>query len=1333
MESHLETIKTVSTMKLPILKTRDYDRWSIRMKQYLTHTDYALWEVIVNGDAPASIASVSGGTEAVIPPKITKQEAARRNELKAKNLKQIDTDDLEEIDLKWQTKIECYNCHKRGHFARECKAPRSQGNRNRDNTRRVVPVETSINALVVTDGMGYDWSYQAEEGPTEFVLMAFSSSGSSSSDIKRYSITKLKNQLEESLKEKDDLKLKLEKFETSSKNLTNIINSQISPKDKTGLSYDSQLNERDWNNKSDMFESVSDSSVNESEEDNNQTNDMYKVSEGYRAVPPPYTRNFMPPRPDLSFDGLDDSIFKSAISETVTSVHETKTSASKTSKESMEKPKSVRPSAPIIKDWESDNDDDFNTAKQSSLRAATSTSTARYVNTVATRPTVNGAKPSLNVFHNSHSPVRKIFNQRIAPKNSDLKGKINTAKIIKKLMVDLLHLKEVLNEVKFLEKNRVLITKPHNKTSYELLIGRSPNLDFMRLFGCPVTILNTLEYLGKFEGKADEEFLVGDSVNSKSFRVFNSRTRKVKENMHIRLLENKSNVTRRGPEWLFDIDLLTKSMNYEPVTTGNQTNDDAGDKGVSKESGIDNQEMFDRSTQDVNTAELSINTANININTASLNINTVCSNDPSMPSLEATGIFYDVYDDKEMGAEADKNNLELSTVFSPIPTTRVWTLVDFPNGKRTIGTKWVFRNKKDKRGIVVKNKARLVAQGYTQEKGIDYDEMNVKSVFLYGTIEEEVYVSQPPGFKDPHFSNKVYKVEKALYDLHQAPRAWFQVTPKTSHILAVKRIFRYLKGQPKLGLWYPRDSPFDLKAFSVSDYARASLDRKSTTGEYVAAASCCGQVLWIKNQMLDYGLNFINTKIYIDNESTICIVKIPVFHSKTKHIEIIHHFIRDSYEKKLIQVIKIHTYHNVAELLTKAFDVSSNEFGVTTGYCRLNATWQDLVLLGKNGNAEFHQIVDFLTSSLNHYALTVSHTIYASYIEQFWATAKSKTVNDVKQIHAKVDGKTVRTGLGSEPRRHVTTLGDTDAQTRFKTASKQSYDPPLSKINTYGSREDNMKHQVDLTDFVPPTPHDSPLSRGRTPESDKGRPNINELMNICTQLLNRVLAVKQFKTTQDLVIKRLRKKVKRLEKKQRARTSEMKLFKIGELNLSDKGSGETDVFDYTTAVEKDVNTAEPFSTAGDTVNAASVILMSTRPRTTLVLIYNVKEEPRRATPLPTVQSQDKGKGKMVEPKPTSKNPIKALIQRDADIAQREQKWINKFVPMDSKVVNDSEQQAESSKKRSRADNDKESVKKQKLKEDDTKKREVGACLDIVPVDDIAINVESLATKYLIVD
>ncbi|GKD02698.1 putative ribonuclease H-like domain-containing protein [Tanacetum coccineum] len=128
-------------------------------------------------------------------------------------------------------------------------------------------------------------------------------------------------------------------------------------------------------------------------------------------------------------------------------------------------------------------------------------------------------------------------------------------------------------------------------------------------------------------------------------------------------------------------------------------------------------------------------------------------------------------------------------------------------------------------------------------------------------------------------------------------------------------------------LWYPKDSPFDLVAYTDNDYAGASLDRKSTTGaEYIAASNCCGQVLWIQNQLLDYGYNFMQTNIHIDSESTIYIVKNPVFHSKTKHIEIRHHFIRDSNEKKLIQMIKIHTDHNVTDLLIKAFDVSRFQY-----------------------------------------------------------------------------------------------------------------------------------------------------------------------------------------------------------------------------------------------------------------------------------------------------------------------------------------------------------------------------------------------------------------------
>nr|GFB23596.1 retrovirus-related Pol polyprotein from transposon TNT 1-94 [Tanacetum cinerariifolium] len=124
-------------------------------------------------------------------------------------------------------------------------------------------------------------------------------------------------------------------------------------------------------------------------------------------------------------------------------------------------------------------------------------------------------------------------------------------------------------------QNRVLVTKPHNKTPYELLHDRLPSIGFMRLFGCPVTILNTLNPLGKFQGKVDEGFLVGYSVYSKAFRVFNSRARIVQETFHVHFMKNKPNVAGSGPALLFDIDSLTQTMNYHPVIAENQTNSHA--------------------------------------------------------------------------------------------------------------------------------------------------------------------------------------------------------------------------------------------------------------------------------------------------------------------------------------------------------------------------------------------------------------------------------------------------------------------------------------------------------------------------------------------------------------------------------------------------------------------------------------------------------------------------------------------------------------------------------------------------------------------------------------
>ncbi|GKF07991.1 hypothetical protein Tco_0042215, partial [Tanacetum coccineum] len=245
---------------------------------------------------------------------------------------------------------------------------------NGDAPRRNAPVDISTtNALVVQDGIGgYNWSFQAEEGITKFALMAYTSQGYQMGleslearivvnekneavyeediaflkydvQVKDISIKDLKNQLEETLKEKDDLKLKPEKFEESSKNVTKLINSQISVKDKAGLGYDSQINE------SKMVNSVF--NTKESDVDDSPVNDRFKIGEGFHAVPPLYTRNYMPLRPNLSFVGLDDSVYKAKVSETIII-------ASKTSKDSLKKPKTVRASAPLIEDWDTDSDND---------------------------------------------------------------------------------------------------------------------------------------------------------------------------------------------------------------------------------------------------------------------------------------------------------------------------------------------------------------------------------------------------------------------------------------------------------------------------------------------------------------------------------------------------------------------------------------------------------------------------------------------------------------------------------------------------------------------------------------------------------------------------------------------------------------------------------------------------------------------------------------------------------------------------------------------------------------------------------------------------------------
>ncbi|GJW46376.1 putative ribonuclease H-like domain-containing protein [Tanacetum coccineum] len=820
-----------------------------------------------------------------------------------------------------------------------------------------------------------------------------------------------------------------------------------------------------------------------------------------------------------------------------------------------------------------------------------------------------------------------------------------------------------------IEAARTMLADSLLPTTFWAEAVKPPSISFMRPFGCPVTILNTLDPLGKFDGKADEGFLVGYFINSKAFKVFNTRTRKVEENLHITFLENKPNVAGSGPDWLFDIDLLTNSMNYEPVTTGNQTNgnagikdnvdavptqqyillpllsdssqnsedavaDDAGKKtteeptnkgernGQEKEGGASNKEG-DQNVQDLRTELDNLLVQQKEGYANSTNRVSIISPFDTTNFLN-TGIFSGAYDDDDEGAKADLNKLETPMNVSPIPITRihkdhpkdqiigdinsatqtrrmtkipeehvmkaiqaladpswveamqeellkfrlqkVWTLVDLPNGKRAIGTKWVFRNRKDDRGIVVRNKDRRnqVILAYASLIGFIVYQMDVKSAFLYGTIEAEVkqrddgvFISQDKYVADilkkfdfvivktastPIETNKaLLKDEEAEdVDVHlyrsmigslmylTASRpdimfavcacARFYVTPKVSYLHAVKRIFRYLKGQPKLGLWYPRDSPFDLEAFFNSDYARARLDRKSITRgcQFLGKRliSCSKSTAW----------NEFSTNIAL---AVICLANNQKFNFSKL---IFDEPFNDTYETPK------HTQKVFTNIRRKGKSFSGT---VTPLFQSM------LAIQAGKGKGSGHPLNPTTLPAAPPF-MKYKFTTVASHPKRLTPLWHPKEVGTLRFLSLVVPlrrlvirATTTATrlewlglpllllGSGSRPRCPNTTLGDADAWTRFDTTSKQL-----------------TLHQDDLTDFVPPTPHDSPLSGGHAPGSDEGRPNINKLMAICIKLSNRVLALETSKTAQDLVIKKLKKKVKRLEKKQRARTPRMKLFKI---------------------------------------------------------------------------------------------------------------------------------------------------------------------------------------------
>ncbi|GKB88270.1 retrovirus-related pol polyprotein from transposon TNT 1-94 [Tanacetum coccineum] len=645
-------------------------------------------------------------------------------------------------------------------------------------------------------------------------------------------------------------------------------------------------------------------------------------------------------------------------------------------------------------------------------------------------------------------------------------------------------------------------------------------------------------------------------------------------------------------------------------------------------------------------------------------------------------------------------------------------LASFQDDAKAIGTKWVFRNKKDKRGVVIRNKARLVVQGYTQEEGINYDkvfapvarieairlflayasfmglivyQMDVKCAFLYGTIEEEVYVCQPPGFECPQFSDKVYKVEKALYGLHQAPRACtnlvlavltplvllavlshmkiysqqdrifisqykyvaeilkmfdlatvkttstpmepnkalvkdkeadsvdvhlyrsmikslmyltasrpditfvvcacarFQVTPKTSHLHSVKRIFKYLKGQSKLGLWYPKDSPFDLEAFSDSHYASASLDRKSTIGEKQIHANVDGK------------------------------------------------------------------------------DVVVSESSVR----------RDLHLNDKDGTVGYEAINEEIFNSVER-AVTTASSLEAE---------------------------------------------QASAQTRSEGVSNLSSDPPFSRGHTLGSGEDSMEHQIELTDNIPNTPHDSPLPGVHTPGSDEGSLELNELMDLVTKLSHRVFDLEKVKTAQAKEITGLKRRVTKLEQRQRSRILKNHPFRFGSTRRQSLGKKDVskqgrkhlktrlqfgeDAFDD---IDDLVDEGMTFIQEKDEENQGKIVNTAGEGVSTASISKKFSTAAPRAPPTTTVFDDEDVTMAMAQT--FIKMKEEKAKEKETGLYERHQKRIQDFTLMDS---------------------EKEAQKPEEAAGYEKEKKELRLSLKIISNDDIKVDYEPLSRKFPIVN
>nr|GEZ77085.1 retrovirus-related Pol polyprotein from transposon TNT 1-94 [Tanacetum cinerariifolium]GEZ77088.1 retrovirus-related Pol polyprotein from transposon TNT 1-94 [Tanacetum cinerariifolium] len=722
------------------------------------------------------------------------------------------------------SKVECFNCHKMGYFARECRAPRSQDSGRRDNYRQGSKVkEQAPNALMAIDGVGWDWSYMendkeshaliaGEETPTEFALMAKTSAESEvfdnslcfkaykkNSDSLNSKITELtdklcdaKNmiyhyklglaQVEARLAEHRNQELKycekIRVLEFKTKSMANCIES---------LTKDLELLKKDKGKLETKLTGFQTASKDLDSLLESQRLDKNKEGLGYSVVPPPPAQVYSLPKKDMSWTCLpefkDDTVTDySRPSPAIESTLDNAQNRNPSVTETEASPSTISPK-PFIK-FVKANDIPTKRVKKGRTCPSNShkTTSPRIVIHKPYRPPMRPIRPNMNAAQPNRTSFYKpthSYTKRPSQRTSAVRSQYRCPRVppVSKKF-------STVNR-KFPTANRKFSTGGTKFSTADMgKKGKSYNL-------------------GKFEAKGDEGYFIGYSMSSKAFRVYNKRTKRVEENLHVDFLENKAIEKGVGPNWLFDIDSLIKSINYVPVVVAgtNSTNfsgtKDAARQEMKKDvsslryivlpNWIHEVHLESSSSQPQETCNTDVPESSRNSNPTATSTNpsadqietltvetliptvsslvpSVCLNDSLEPSsdtrliskrvanqvetpsldniLTLTNRLEDIlgvttYSDESNGVEADVSNMEITITASPTPTLRIHK--DHP-------------------------KSQIIA--YASFLGFTVYQMDVKSAFIYGTIDKEVYVMQPLGFQDSKFPAKVYKVEKTMYGLH---------------------------------------------------------------------------------------------------------------------------------------------------------------------------------------------------------------------------------------------------------------------------------------------------------------------------------------------------------------------------------------------------------------------------------------------------------------------------------------------------------------------------------------------------------------------------------------